>query len=259
MSKTKSPLLKIVGAPLFVQFLVAAVSLLLWEMLSAFRILNPFFFSAPSMIFVQLLGYLGSERLYFHIFITLQEALVGLAVGTLLGVGIAELVGNIPFMGRVVDPYMMILNAIPKTALAPIMIVWFGLGLASKIALVVALTFFCLFFNTYTGVRTVDPALINVSQVLGAKRRDLIFKVHIPHSFPYILAGFKVAVGLSFIGAIIGEFLAANEGLGYVISREAGVYNMAGVFAALFVLTMTVAVFTVAVAELEKRTLRWYQ
>ncbi len=155
------------------------------------------------------------------------------------------------------DPFIIAVYSIPKVALAPLFLVWFGIGIGMKIILAAVTVLFIVFFNTLAGVRNVDRDLVDAVWLMGARPRDILFKVVIPSAMGWALTGVRIAIPYALIGAIIGELIASNRGIGYLISSAASQYDTAGVFAALIVLTILAIVLNAIVDAIDRRLSRW--
>jgi len=229
----------------------------LWEGLTAMGWVDPFFFSRPSLIVVRFCKWFTSGTIYLHIYMTTIETLLAFIAGSLFGVVSGLLLARIPTLARLFDPYIKIANALPRIALAPIFTLWFGLGILSKVAFGVTLVFFIVFFNTYRGVREVDPNIFNNARMLGANERDLFRHVFIPSAMSWILASLHTSVGMALVGAVVGEYLGSAKGLGYLIAQAEGVFDTTGVFTGLVVLSIFVLIIDLIVTLVEKSLLKW--
>jgi len=189
--------------------------------------------------------------------ITLEETLLGLLFGAVAGILVGLLVGPLQTLGRILDPFILAVYSIPKVALAPLFIVWFGIGLEMKVILGAVTVFFLVFFNTVAGVRNVDPDLVDAVRLMGGRPAQIMMKVVLPSAMGWILTGLRIAIPYALIGAVIGELVASNVGLGYLIDESASVFNTAGVFAALLVLTIFATLLNMLVDLLDKRMSRW--
>jgi NitT/TauT family transport system permease protein len=239
-----------------------AAALVAWEAMAGnpkteFALVDRFWTSQPSEIAQRLVEWITRGTLWLHLLITLQEMLIGLIIGSLAGITLGFLLGRNVTLARVLDPFIMAIYSIPKLALAPLFILWFGIGLEPKIVLVSTACFFLLFLNTYSGVRDVDRELVDIIRVMGASQRDLQFKVVLPSASPWILTGLKAAVPYSLIGAVVGEIMASNRGLGYLLIHAQGQYDTAGVFAAIIVLMLMGLLLNEVVNRSEAYLLRW--
>ncbi len=241
--------------------LLAAI-LVAWEVLSGnpkteWTAIDRFWVSQPSDIYARLSEWLLNGTLWLHLLITLQEMLVGFVIGSLVGLALGFLLGRNVTVARLLDPFIMAIYSIPKLALAPLFILWFGVGLEPKIVLVATAVFFLVFLNTYAGVRDVDQELLDIIRLMGASQRDLLFKVVLPSASPWILTGLKAAVPYSLISAVVGEIMASNRGLGYLLIHAQGQYDTAGVFAAIIVLMVLGLLINEIVNRSETHLLRW--
>ncbi len=229
----------------------------LWEAAVALGWLNPFFFGRPSGIFADLWRITSSGYVFYHLWITLQESILGLALGGASGVAVAFALAASPFWNRVLDPILMVLYGIPRIALAPLFILWFGLGVASKVVFALVLVFFLLLFNTLAGLKGVKREMVDAIRVMGASRGQILRKVTLPAVMPWMLAGLKSGVGMALLGAIVGEYVGGNAGLGWMINSAAGLFETTRVFSALFVLGALVLGVNQGLNLLERRLLRW--
>ncbi len=229
----------------------------MWELSIQARLVDRFYVSSPIGIFTQILNWLSSGYIYRHILITLGEALLGFVIGGLLGVLFGFLFAFIKILNRTLTPIMIILNSLPRIALGPLFVLWFGLGLMAKVMMVISVVFFIIFFNTYSGITEVDRDIINNARLLGASRRNLLTEVYLPSTLVWIISSLRISVGLSLIGAIVGEYIGASEGMGWVISYAESMFNSTGVMAGLFVLMITVGIIDYFLKGIEKRALSW--
>jgi NitT/TauT family transport system permease protein len=239
------------------QSAVAVAVLGLWQALVAAGFLDPFFVSRPTAIAERIVRWIAGGTLWGHLAVTLEESLIGLLVGAALGIGLGFGLARSPFVASVFDPYIKMLNAVPRVVLAPLFLLWFGLGIWSKVALAVTLVFFVMFFNTYQGVRDADRVLIDNVRMLGATERQLMRHVLVPSALTWIFSSLQTSLGFAMVGAVVGEYLGATRGLGYVISQAEGTFDTTGVFAGMTVLGAVVVVVSAGVTRLEQWLLRW--
>jgi NitT/TauT family transport system permease protein len=228
----------------------------LWQALSG-PVLDPLVVSSPNAVYHQLVTWAQDGTLWSNTLITLEETLLGLLCGAVAGIGLGLVIGPLQVVGRILDPFILSIYSIPKVALAPLFIVWFGIGLDMKVILAAITVFFLVFYNTVAGVRNVDPDLIDAVRLMGGKPTQIMVKVVIPSATGWILTGLRVAIPYALIGAVIGELVASNIGLGYLIDESAAVFNIAGVFAALLILTVFATVLNLFVNLLDRRMSRW--
>jgi len=239
------------------QIALAAAVLLAWQAGVAFKLLDPFFFSRPTDIARRIGTWLVDGTLVRHLFVTIEESLLGLVIGAVLGIGLGFALARAPLAARVCDPFIKMLNAVPRVVLAPLFLLWFGLGIWSKVALAVTLVFFVMFFSTYEGVRNADPVLVANVRMLGASERQLVRHVLVPSALTWIFSSLQTSLGFAMVGAVVGEYLGATHGLGYVISQAEGTFDTTGVFAGMTVLGIVVVVVSVGVSRVERWLLRW--
>lgn len=241
------------------QLAVAAAVFSAWEWGVRAKLFDPFFVSRPSAIVARVASWLATGSIWSHLFITVEEALLGLLAGSILGIGLGFGLARSPLVARIADPYIKMLNAVPRVVLAPLFLLWFGLGIWSKVALSVTLVFFVMFFNTYQGVRDADPVIIDNVRMLGASERQLARHVLVPSALTWIFSSLQTSLGFAMVGAVVGEYLGSSRGLGYVISQAEGTFDTTGVFAGMAVLAVVVVAVSAAVTRLEKWLLRWKQ
>jgi NitT/TauT family transport system permease protein len=234
-----------------------AVFLLLWEAAGRLQLLNPLFVPSPSQIGAALADLFGSGRIWPHLEATFTAALGGLVIGIVVGTLLGVLAALVPFTAELIEPVMTVLNAIPRVILAPLFVIWLGIGLASKVALAFILVAVLMFFTVFGGIRQVDRKLVERVITLGGNRWSLVRHVYLPSVSVSVLSNLKVAVGFAFTGACVGEFVAATRGLGYLLSFAQSTYNSALMFALIVVILVVVlAIFWIA-GRLEKHLLRW--
>jgi NitT/TauT family transport system permease protein len=239
------------------QILLGAAALLAWEVLVARGIVDRFFFSRPTEVATRVWQWISEGAIWAHLAVTLSEAALSFAIGVALGVGLGFLLARVNWLAALLDPYIRIANALPRVVLAPIFLLWFGLGIWSKVALGVTVVFFIVFFNTYQGVREVDAVLLNNARMLGASERQLIRHVLVPSALTWIFSSLHISIGFAIIAVVVGEYLGSSKGVGYVISQAEGVFDTTGVFAGMTVLAAVVLMVGAGVNRLERWLLRW--
>jgi len=239
------------------QIIAFVVFLLLWEAAGSAGMLNPLFMPAPSQIGSALTGLFTDGRIWPHLEATFGAALGGLLIGILVGVVLGVLAALIPIVAELLEPVMTLLNAIPRVILAPLFVIWMGIGLASKVALAFILVAVLIFFTVFTGIRQVDKRLVERIVTLGGNRTALVRHVYLPAVAAWILGSMKVAVGFAFTGAVVGEFVAASRGLGYLLSFAQSTYNAALMMALVFLIMVVVLIIFAVSGWLEKYLLRW--
>ncbi|WUW00911.1 ABC transporter permease [Streptomyces sp. NBC_01471] len=242
-----------------VLLLIAVVAL--WEILARAKVIDPFNFSMPSKIWDQIrewaLHGTAQGSLWEQIWYTMYEALLGWVIGVITGVVLGITLGRIRFLSDVLGPYIKVLNAIPRIVLAPVFLIWFGLGPASKVASAVVLVFFPVFFNAFQGAREVDRNLVANARILGASNRRVTFQVVIPSATSWIFTSLHVSFGFALIGAIVGEYIGATKGLGLLVSASQGTFNAAGVYAAMVILAVVALITEGLLTFAERRLFRW--
>lgn len=247
---------------LLCQVLVAVVAIGLWHLLTTVPVfgrilLPPFFFSNPIDVGSQIVAWFASGVIWKHLGITLLESLLAFVIGSSLGVLIGFWFARQPRLAAVFDPYVKMANALPRVVLAPIFALWLGLGIWSKVALGVTLVFFIVFFNVYQGVKEVSPTVLANGRMLGMNERQLMRHVFWPSALSWMFSSLHTSVGFAVVGAVVGEYLGSAAGLGYVIQQAEGTFDVAGVFAGMFVLSAFVIVIDMLVTVVEKRLLVW--
>lgn len=225
----------------------------LWETASRLGWIDSLLFSSPSRVFQLFYEKVLDGTLLVHIRVTLWETVVGFILGTLLGTAIAALIWWSSFLSRVLDPYIVVLNSLPKVALGPLFIVALGPGMLSIIAMTLSLTVIITILVVYTSFKEVDPNYVKVVRIYGGSRGAVFQKVILPASYPAIVSTLKVNVGLSWVGAIVGEYLVSKEGLGYLIIYGFQVFNFTLVISSLLLIAAAATLMYQAVAYLEKR------
>ncbi len=231
--------------------------LVLWQVGSSTGVLSPLFFGRPQAIAGVIGTWFGSGFIWPHLAVTISETLLAFATGTGGGVLAGLWLGLSPRTQAVLDPYIKAANAMPRVILAPIFAMWFGLGMASKVALGFTLVFFIVFFNVLQGVREVSPTVLNATRMLGATRRQLLRQVYLPAAMAWVFSSLHVSVGMAFVGAVIAEYLGSAKGVGYLILQAEGVFDVDTVFAGIVVLTGCALVLDVCVSIAETRLLVW--
>jgi NitT/TauT family transport system permease protein len=230
--------------------------LLLWEIASG-RWVEQFLISSPSRIVTSFISGFQSGDLVQHTWVTFLEIAIGFPLGAFCGIGLGYGFGRSRFLAEVFEPIIVALNGIPRTAVAPLFIVWLGIGIWSKVGVVFLLTFFLNFFNTYTGMRQMDQEYVDLARLMGVRGWKLTFKVIFPAISPYVFTGLRTSIPFAVIGAIVGEFIAATEGVGFFIRMSAGIFRTADVFVGITVLMIMVIIMDKIAEMVEKRALRW--
>jgi NitT/TauT family transport system permease protein len=232
-----------------------------WQLLTSLKIVDPFFFGQPSGIvstawkWAQHGTNFGS--IWLQIWTTMEEAILGFLIGVACGIVAGVLLGQVPFLSEVLSPYIKAVNALPRIVLGALFVIILGLGMSSKVVLAAFLVFFVVFFNAYQGVREVDGNFVNNARILGASRLQVVRNVVIPSAMTWIIASLHVAFGFAVIGAIVGEVLGAQHGLGVLITDSQNNFNADGIFAGMIIIGAIALVAEWLISLLERRLLAW--
>ncbi|MGH3290493.1 MAG: ABC transporter permease [Trebonia sp.] len=246
--------------------LAAQVALLIivfggWQLFTSLKIVDPFFFGQPSGIATTLVNWAkhgtGFGSLWQQVWTTMEEAILGFLIGVAGGIVAGVLLGQVRFLSEVLSPYIKAVNALPRIVLGALFVVVFGLGIESKVVLASFLVFFVVFFNAFQGVREVDGNLVNNVRILGASRLQVIRNVVLPSAMTWIIASLHVAFGFAVIGAIVGEILGAQHGLGVLITDSQNNFETNGIFAGMLIITAIALVAEWLISRLERRLLAW--
>ncbi len=240
----------------------------LWHVLTTPGLIPPFvfendqqaafFFGEPLKIGSRIWNwFVVNANIYEHLGVTLLETVLAFVIGTVLGLGCGLWLALSPMAAAITDPYIKALNSMPRVILAPIFAVWFGLGIASKVALGVTLVFFIVFFNVYQGVKEVSPVVLANARMLGASQKQLLRHVYLPSATSWVFSSLHTSVGLAFVGAVVGEYLGSSRGVGYLILQAEGSFDINTVMAGILVLTVFALMLDAAVGKVEKRLMKW--
>ncbi|WP_246627749.1 ABC transporter permease [Paenibacillus solanacearum] len=233
------------------QIVLLVIFFAVWEIAARMQWIDGLLFSSPNRIIQLLYAKVADGSLFLHIWVTVLETIAGFLLGTLLGTAFAALIWLSPFLSRVLDPYLVVANSLPKVALGPLFIVALGPGLLSIIATTLSITVIITILNVYTSFREVDPNQQKVIRLFGGNRRAVFMKAVLPASYPTIVSTLKVNVGLSWVGVIVGEFLVSKEGLGYLIIYGFQVFNFTLVIGSVFIIAIAATLMYQGVAYLE--------
>jgi NitT/TauT family transport system permease protein len=236
---------------------LAIVLLGLWELVVYLDWIHPFFLSRPSLIAVDLWKMISTGYIFKHFAITMYEALAGLALGSIFGIATGC---SAAMSGRVADalqPLIVAFNSMPRVAIAPLFIIWFGFGAESKIALAALVVYFVVFFNTFSGMRSVDPVLMNSVRVMGASKSQVLWLVSLPHTMAWVFAAMKTAISQALVGAVVGEFIGSTAGIGWIMVQATGTLDTTRLFATMIVLAVVGAALFELLRFTEERVLRW--
>ncbi len=216
-----------------------------------------FFFGKPLDVLKVIWVWFTGGKIYPHLWTTLVETLLAFALGSLLGLIVGLWLALSPMASGLADPYIKAANAMPRVILAPIFALWFGLGITSKVALGVTLVFFIVFFNVFQGIKEVSPTVLANARMLGASRQQLLKSIYLPSATSWVFSSLHTAIGMAFVGAVVGEYLGSASGVGYLIVQAEGVFDINTVFAGILVLTAFALVLDLVVTQVEERLLVW--
>jgi NitT/TauT family transport system permease protein len=238
------------------RLLVLAAVVGAWQALSG-AVVDPYFISSPSRIASDLYDGFAHGTLARDVGTTMLEAGIGLVVGMVTGIVAGLIFGYLPLLDRVLEPFIGAVNAIPRPALAPLFVLWFGLGMTSKVFVAWSLVFFVAFYNAYQGVKSIDQDVVNAVRVMRASRGQMLRIVILPAVFTWVFAAFKLSVGYALIGAIVGEFVGSTSGLGYQLTQAQGLLDTDRVFSIVVVTGVLAGVVLYLAAFVGSRLLKW--
>jgi NitT/TauT family transport system permease protein len=239
-----------------IRLALLVVLLAAWEWATR-TVIDPFWISSPTEIAGRLVDWVADGSLWFHLGITVEESAAGFVLGAVSGMALGFVLGRNAFLSRVLDPFILAIYSLPKVALAPLFILWFGIGVAPKIVLAAVIVFFLVFYNTFAGVRDADQDLIDVVRLMRGSPMDVMRLAVIPSTMVWVFTGLRISVPYALIGAVVGEMMASNKGIGSLIAGAAGQFDTAGVFAALFVLMVVSTILNQALNRAEHYIMRW--
>ena len=241
----------------FWQALLLLVVFAVWQALVVTNVLPKFFFGEPIKVLTRAVTWFTTGTIWPHLATTLLETVLAFVIGATSALGIGLWLALNPTASALTEPYIKAMNSMPRVILAPIFAVWFGLGIWSKVALGITLVFFVVFFNVYQGIREVSPVVLANTRMLGASRSQLLRTVYLPSATSWVLSSLHTAVGMAFVGAVVGEYLGSSKGVGYLILQAEGVFDVNTVFAGILVLTIFALLLDGLVGLVEKRLLVW--
>jgi NitT/TauT family transport system permease protein len=229
---------------------------LIWEIASR-TFADPFYISSPLRVAQVLAGDLQNAGFWRDLGITLRELLLGYLFGAAGGIATAVMFGRWPRIAQIFDPFLVALNSIPRIALAPLIVIWFGIDIASKVVLAATLVYFLTFFSALAGIQSVEPRLINIGRVMGASEWQIFRKIVLPGATSWIMTGLRTSLPFALIGVIVGEFMASAAGLGFRLNFYATSYNAAGTMAMLMVMMVVMMSLNTIMQSIEQHLLRW--
>ncbi len=238
------------------QILILIVFLIVWQLLSDYKIINSFIFSSPLKVLNTIINLHTTGDLYNHILITVWETFISFILGTIIGILIASIMWWNKFLAKVIDPYLTVLNSLPKVALGPILIIWVGAGMQSIIVMALLISTIITIINVYQGFINIDPIKIKLMQTFKATKKQIYFKLILPGTLSNIISCFKVNISMSLIGVIMGEFLVSKEGIGYLIMYGSQVFNLDLVITGTIILCIVAAIMYSLVLYIEKKLIK---
>ncbi len=242
---------------MFFRIAILVTFLALWELLADLKIIDSFLFSSPSRVFMTILNLHSTGELYSHIFTTIFETLAGFFIASILGVLIAVLLWWSEKLRKIFEPYIVVLNSLPKIALGPMIIIWFGAGMKAIIFMAVIITVIVTIINMLSGFIETDENKILLLKSMGAKKTQIFLKLVLPSALPTMISTLKINVGMSWIGSIMGEYLVSKRGLGYLIVYGGQVFKLDLVMASTVVLCLLAAIMYLVVSIVEKTLIKW--
>lgn len=241
---------------LFFQLLIILLFLVLWQILTDTGLVNSFIFSSPKKVFFTIGDLYLNNHLLKHIWITVYETFISFGLGTLLGIIFAAILWWNDYISKIMDPYLTVLNGLPKVALGPIIIIWFGAGIQSIIVMALLISLIVTVINVYQGFNNVDHHNINLMQSFGANKRQIFFKLILPSNLNTIISALKVNISMSLIGVIMGEFLVSKAGIGYIIMYGSQIFNLNLVITGTIILCIVATVMYCLITFIEKKLVK---
>lgn len=241
---------------LLTQLGILVTFIIIWQVLADLKVINTFVFSSPKQVIDTIINLHKTSNLYNHIWITVYETFISFSFGTLLGFIIASIMWYNKFIAKVIDPYLTILNSLPKVALGPIIIIWCGAGIKSIILMALLISVIITVINIYQGFINIDSDKIKLLKSMGAKKYQIYIKLLLPGSFSNIISTLKINISMSLIGVIMGELLVSKEGLGYLIMYGSQVFNLNLVMTGIIILCIVSAIMYYIIYAIEKKVLK---
>lgn len=233
------------------------ITIVAWELAAWHWPIVAKLLSQPTDIARGLVDVVLTGTLWTHLEATVTEMAVGYVLGAMSGVVLGFLCGRVKLLGDMLTPYITLFNGIPKVALAPVFVIWFGIGLMSKIAIILTMVFFVVFINTFAGLRSVNEDYVAIVRIMGATRWQMAREVFLPATLPFVIVGLRAGIPFSVIGAVVGEFIAATRGLGYFINYHQGTFDTTGIFVGVTILAALVVLLDGLLSIVERRLLKW--
>jgi NitT/TauT family transport system permease protein len=238
------------------RLILIVVLIVLWQIISDAGHLS-LYMSSPTAVLSKLTSWFNNGTLGTAVGVTLEESVIGYVIGSAVGAIVGFILGRIEFVGKLLDPIVLALYAVPKIALAPLFVLWLGIGITTKISVAALLVFFLVFYNTYAGTKQIDERLCDQARLMGANNWEVMSKLVIPQAASWCFVGLRIALPYSLTGAVVGEFISSTEGIGYEINNATATFDTAGVFAGVVLLTVIALVLNMILDVVEKRMSRW--
>lgn len=238
------------------QILILVFFLSLWQTLADKQVINTFIFSSPKKVLDTIIN-LTNKGLFLHIWTTVYETILSFSIATILGTIIAIILWYNKKVQKIIEPYLTILNSLPKVALGPIIIIWFGAGIKSIIFMALLISLIITIINVYEGFNNVNENKIKLMKSMGANKKQILFKLILPNSINTIINALKINVSMSLIGVIMGEFLVSKRGIGYLILYGSQVFNLSLVISGIFILCIVAAIMYYIVSFIEKKIIKY--
>lgn len=238
------------------QILILVFFLSLWQILADKQVINTFIFSSPKKVLDTIIN-LTNKGLFLHIWTTVYETILSFSIATILGTIIAIILWYNKKVQKIIEPYLTILNSLPKVALGPIIIIWFGAGIKSIIFMALLISLIITIINVYEGFNNVNENKIKLMKSMGANKKQILFKLILPNSINTIINALKINVSMSLIGVIMGEFLVSKRGIGYLILYGSQVFNLSLVISGIFILCIVAAIMYYIVSFIEKKIIKY--
>lgn len=239
-----------------IQILIIAILVFIWQLLADMKVINTFISSSPKDVLNTVISLHKAGNLYKHIWITVYETLISFSLGTLIGIIIASILWRFKILAKVLDPYLTVLNSLPKVALGPIIIIWAGAGMKSIIVMALLISVIITIINIYQGFIETDPSKIKLMNSFNATKTQIYFKLVLPASFSNIISTLKINISMSLIGVIMGEFLVSKEGIGYLIMYGSQVFNLSLVVSGIIILALVATIMYYLVLYIEKKLVK---
>ncbi len=241
---------------ILIRILLGVAFLFAWEYFATANKLT-FYISKPTDVYARLIRWTFDGTLATHLFVTVWVAIIGFILGSLAGLVVGLLLGRAVTLAKIIDPFLMAFYSMPKVALAPVFVLWFGVDASMKVIFVAVVVFFLVFLNTYSGVRNVSREQLTILRLMGASELDLMMKVVFPSALVWVFTGLRLSVPYALIGTILGEMTATNKGLGYLLANTAGTFDTPGTFATLVIIILLSMIFNGLVRLLEAVLMPW--